>query len=52
MISNKKTIYDLKADKRSNKFDGGNDLIKIKLNDLLPSYISENKDKFSKWIEE
>ena len=46
-----KTIYNLKADKRSNKFDGGNDLIKIKL-DLLPSYISENKDKFSKWIEE
>jgi len=51
MISNKRTIYNLKADKRSNKFDGGNDLIKIKL-DLLPSYISENKDKFSKWIEE
>ena len=51
MINNKKTIYDLKADKRSNKFDGNNKLIKINLG-LLPDYISENKDKFSKWIEE
>jgi beta-1,4-mannosyl-glycoprotein beta-1,4-N-acetylglucosaminyltransferase len=51
MINNKKTIYDLKADKRANKFDGSNELIKIDLN-LLPSYVSENKDKFSKWIEE
>ena len=51
MIDNKKTIYDLKADKRANKFDGSNELIKIDLN-LLPSYVSENKDKFSEWIEE
>ena len=51
MINNKKTIYDLKADKRANKFDGSNELIKIDLN-LLPSYVSENKDKFSEWIEE
>jgi beta-1,4-mannosyl-glycoprotein beta-1,4-N-acetylglucosaminyltransferase len=51
MINNKKTIYDLKADMRSNKFDGANDLIKIDL-DLLPSYILKNKDKFSKWIDE
>ena len=51
MINNKKTIYDLKADKRSNKFGGNNKLIKINLG-LLPDYISENKDKFSKWIEE
>jgi len=50
MINNRETIYDLKADKRSNKFGGNNKLIKINL-DLLPDYISENKDKFSKWIE-
>ena len=50
MIDNKKTIYDLKADMRSNKFDGNNELTKIDLN-LLPNYISENVDKFSKWIE-
>jgi beta-1,4-mannosyl-glycoprotein beta-1,4-N-acetylglucosaminyltransferase len=50
MIDNKKTIYDLKADMRSNKFDGNNELTKIDL-DLLPNYISENVDKFSKWIE-
>ena len=51
MINNKKTIYNLKVDMRSNKFDGGNKLKKITL-DLLPSYISDNKDKFSKWIED
>jgi beta-1,4-mannosyl-glycoprotein beta-1,4-N-acetylglucosaminyltransferase len=50
MIDNKKTIYNLKADMRSNKFDGNNELTKIDL-DLLPNYISENVDKFSKWIE-
>jgi len=50
MIDNKKTIYDLKVDMRSNKFDGNNKLTKIDLN-LLPSYISENLDKFSQWIE-
>ena len=50
MINNKKTIYDLKADKRANKFAGSNELIKIDLS-LLPSYVSENKDKFSEWIE-
>ena len=51
MIDNKKTIYDLKADMRSNKFEGNNELTKIDL-DLLPNYILENVDKFSKWIEE
>ena len=51
MIKNKKTIYNLKVDMRSNKFDDGNELKKINL-DLLPSYISENKDKFNEWIED
>ena len=50
IINNKKTIYDLKADKRANKFESSNKLIKIDLS-LLPSYVSENKDKFSEWIE-
>ena len=51
MINEKKTIYNLKTDMRSNKFDGGNKLKKIDL-DLLPSYISNNKNKFSDWIED
>ena len=36
---------------RTNKFDSGNELKKIDLN-LLPSYISNNKNKFSDWIED
>ena len=51
MIINKKTIYNLKVDSRSNKFDSGNKLEKIDLS-LLPSYILKNKNKFKEWIEE
>ena len=50
MIKNKKTIYNLKVDSRTNKFDGKNNLEKINLN-LLPKYILENKIKFKDWIE-
>ena len=51
MIVNKKTIYNLKVDSRSKKFDDGNNLEIFDLN-LLPSYILENKNKFKDWIEE
>ena len=51
MIANKKTIYNLKVDSRSNKFDDGNELIRIDLN-LLPDYIQNNKNRFKDWIEE
>ena len=51
MINNKKTIYNIRADQKENKFDGANKLNKININ-LLPSYISENKDKLKDWIEE
>jgi len=51
MIIDKKTIYNLKVDSRSNKFDDGNILKKIDLK-LLPNYILENKDKFKEWMEE
>ena len=50
MIENKKTIYNLKVDSRSNKFDNGNRLKKIDLN-LLPNYILQNKSKFKEWID-
>ena len=49
MINNKRTIYNIKADQKENKFDGINKLSKININ-LLPSYILENKDKFKDWI--
>ena len=51
MIDNKRTIYNIKADQKENKFDGVNKLSKIDMN-LLPSYILENKDKFKDWIDE
>jgi beta-1,4-mannosyl-glycoprotein beta-1,4-N-acetylglucosaminyltransferase len=51
MINNKKTIYNIKADQKENKFDGTNKLNKININ-LLPSYILENKEKLNDWIEE
>ena len=51
IINDKRTIYNLKADQRENKFDGANKLIKIDINSL-PSYIMENQKKFKNWIEE
>jgi len=51
MIDNKRTIYNIKADQKENKFDGVNKLSKIDIN-LLPSYILENKDKLKDWIDE
>ena len=50
MINDKKTIYNIKADQKENKFDGTNKLNKININ-LLPSYIVENKDTLKDWIE-
>jgi beta-1,4-mannosyl-glycoprotein beta-1,4-N-acetylglucosaminyltransferase len=51
MINDKKTIYNIKADQKENKFDGVNKLNKIDINSL-PSYILENRDKLKDWIEE
>ena len=50
IVEDKKAIYDLKADQRQSKFNAKNELIKID-NNLLPSYIFENMDKFEDWIE-
>ena len=50
LIEQKKTVYNLKADQRLNKFNNENKLNKIDI-DLLPKYISENKDKLKRWIE-
>ena len=50
MINNKRAIYNIKADQKNSKFDGENILSKIDIN-LLPKYISDNKDKLKNWIE-
>ena len=50
MIRDKRTVYNIKADQKENKFGGENKLFKIDIN-LLPSYIFDNKDKLKDWIE-
>ena len=49
LINKHKTVYDLKADTRSNKFDTSNDLKKLELK-FLPKYIQENINKYKNWI--
>ena len=50
LIKEKKTVYNLKVDSRSNKFKEGNLLQKLDMK-LLPEYINKNLDKYSDWIE-
>jgi len=50
LIKEKKTVYNLKVDSRSNKFSKGNSLEKLDMN-LLPSYINKNLNKYLEWIE-
>ena len=49
LIKNKKAIYDLSTDKRSQKFGNGNKLEKYDIKNL-PNYINKNLDKFKDWI--
>jgi len=50
IIKNKKAIYDLKADKRSNKIGDGSKLEKYPL-DKLPEYLQANLKYYEKWID-
>jgi len=50
MIKEKKTIYNLKVDMRSSKFNEGQNLTKVDLG-LLPNYIQNNFDKYKLWLE-
>ena len=50
LIRERKTVYNLKVDMRSNKFQEGNLLQKLNMS-LLPSYVNENLDKYLEWIE-
>ena len=49
-ISEKRIIYDYKADQKEFKWSGKSVLKKIDLN-LLPKYISNNLKKYSEWID-
>ena len=50
LIKEKKTVYNLKVDSKSNKFKEGNLLKKLDM-DMLPKYINQNIEKYLEWIE-
>ena len=50
LIKNKKAVYDLTIDKRSQKMGDGNKLEKYDL-DKLPPYINTNLIKFKDWLD-
>ena len=50
MLKEQRTGYDLKVDMRSSKFNQGQNLTRVDLNQL-PNYIQENPDKYRNWIE-
>ena len=50
IIKEKKTIYDLKVDKRVSKFNKGQKLTVIDL-ELLPNYIQKNIEKYKFWLD-
>ena len=50
IIKNKKSIYNLRADMKSEKIDGTQDLKTTDINEL-PEFIKNNRVKYSNWIE-
>ena len=50
IIKNKQAIYDLSADKTTNKIGNGSMLEKFKF-EKLPTYIQKNYDKYKEWID-
>ena len=50
IINKKNAIYDLKVDKRSNKFGNGKKLENLKINSL-PNYLQKNIEKYKEWID-
>jgi len=49
-IIQKKVIYNLKVDKRKNKFDSSEKLVIENINQL-PKYLIDNIDKFKEWLD-
>ena len=50
IMKNKKAIYNLRADMKSDKFDNTQELIVTKTSEL-PSYLQNNLEKYKDWIE-
>ena len=50
IIKSKKSIYNLRADMKNEKFDGTQNL-KATDGHELPEYLKKNKTKYSNWIE-
>ena len=50
IMKNKKAIYNLRADMKTNKFDNTQNLVVTKINEL-PAYIQNNLEKYKDWIE-
>ena len=50
LIKEKRIIYDYKVDQKEFKWSGKSILKKIDLK-ILPDYISENKEKFTEWLD-
>ncbi len=50
LVSERRIIYDYKADQKAYKWSGKSTLKKIDTK-LLPSYVFENLDKYNDWIE-
>ncbi len=50
IMNNKKAIYNLQTDMKTNKFDNPQSLEVTKLNEL-PTYIQNNLEKYKDWIE-
>jgi hypothetical protein len=49
-MKNKKAIYNLRADKKTDKFDNTQNLVVSEISEL-PSYIQNNLEKYKDWIE-
>jgi beta-1,4-mannosyl-glycoprotein beta-1,4-N-acetylglucosaminyltransferase len=50
IVKNKQAIYDLKADKKTNKIGEGSQLEKYSL-DKLPKFLKDNLDNYKEWID-
>ena len=50
IIEEKKVFYDHNADKKEKKWDAKIKLVKED-NKFLPSYITQNKEKFNDWFD-
>ena len=50
IMKNRKAIYNLRADMKSNKFDNTQDLVITKITEL-PSYLQKNIEKYKDKIE-